>query len=105
MACEMKTVAMNSTLRWEEERKVYEFSCPWCASDGLDSRIEITPAELNCRRLIHGMFKANGTMVGPHSSSAQCVAHIATGGVWGCCRAILIVDQDGLHATAVPYES
>ena len=86
-------------------RGVWEFCCPWCLREGKESWVEITPAELNCRRLIHGSVKATGAMVGPHSRKTECEALRAADAVWGCCRALLIVGQDGgMCATAVEYE-
>ena len=107
----------------KQERETFEFNCP----HGCGAMIEVTPAELACKRMIHGSLRLTGTVLGPHSSRATCQQHIeatqallthlqnstaippdvAAKAMWvPCGKAIHIIDKDGeMYATAVDYES
>ncbi len=125
MSPQMETKEGKTKLT-KEERGVYEFHCPHCRVNGVVSVVEITPTELACKRLIHGVVRLTGQALGPHSSKAQCLPHIeatvtlniclnhslpvpaevAVKALWGCGQAIHIIDQeDGMYAMAVAHES
>lgn len=85
------------------ETPFYEWSCPWCFQTGLDSKVIVAETELNCRRMIHGVFKQGGQPVPPHASRVECEQLLQQSLINGCGKALQITAD--LKLVAVPYES
>jgi hypothetical protein len=57
--------------------------CPHC-----ESYIEIE--QLNCRIFRHGIFRATGKQIDPHSSKEKCDYYVANSLIYGCGKPFMI---------------
>lgn len=79
------------------EGKAWSFDCPWCRLLNVESKVVVLQAEVACRRMIHGVVKATGLALPPHSSRAACEG---AGELWGCGRSLEILPDGAVMARA-----
>lgn len=86
----------------------YEWDCPHCLFENKESKIITLKTELNCRRMIHGVFRVDfeghkrGDQVPPHSHKAFCERALAQNAINGCGKSVLITGD--LRLEPMPYE-
>jgi hypothetical protein len=59
----------------------YEFNCPHC-----DDCIQVKKTDVACGIFRHGVVKATGLQVPPHSSESSCKELVRTQAIYGCGR-------------------
>jgi len=64
-----------------KEENIYLFQCPHC-----DGTIIVNTNEVNCQIFRHGILKANGDQVNPHSSKGDCDYFTNNDMIYGCGR-------------------
>lgn len=63
------------------------FQCPHC-----ELQIVIYKNEINCAIFRHGVMKATGIQIGPHSSKAECDDLINKELIFGCGKPFKIIN-------------
>ena len=58
-------------------------TCPHCS-------LEIMIDEINCRIFRHGIYKASGEQLPPHSTKAECDEAFEKGLIYGCGKPFIL---------------
>lgn len=80
---------MNDNVILDPDTGFYIYQCPHCSD-----YIETERKQLNCKIFRHGVYKANGIQVPPHSKKPLCDRIFHQGQIYGCGKPYQIYKDD-----------